>query len=122
MASSATTKAARKAARATVTAALAERARGNAEDLAKFLTAKDRAEAIDQALKDRVETLQAQASGRRNNEVLQQGVALRAMRERGEDVGEIARLAGIDQKTVRELIKVAEQKPGLDPASDGRKQ
>jgi uncharacterized protein involved in type VI secretion and phage assembly len=124
MASSSTTKAARRAAREAVTAAhedLARRTRANAYDLAKFFTAKERAEAIDQLLKDRVEALETQANGRRDKELVQQGTALRAMRDRGEDLGEIARLAGVDQKTVRELIKVTEQKPGLEPTSDGWK-
>ena len=77
--------------------------------LAKFFTAQQRAEAIEQALQDRVEALEKQAKNRRSKELVQQGVALRTMRDRGEDPGEIARLAGIDQKSVRELIKVAEQ-------------
>jgi hypothetical protein len=105
---SATTKAARRAAREAVTAAqeeLARRTRANGDDLAKFFTAQQQAEAIEQALQDRVEALEKQAKNRRSKELVQQGVALRAMRDRGE----IARLAGIDQKSVRELIKVAEQ-------------
>jgi hypothetical protein len=121
MASSATTKAARRAGREAVTAGLAERTRANGEDLAKFFTARERAGAIDLSLKERVEALQAQAGGRREKQLVQQGAALRAMRDRGEDLAEIARLAGIDQKSVRELIKVAEEKPDVEPGSDGRK-
>jgi hypothetical protein len=119
---SATTKAARRAAREAVTVAqeqLARRTRANGDDLAKFFTAQQRAEAIEQAVQDRVEALEKQAKSRRGKELVQQGVALRAMRDRGEDPGEIARLAGIDQKSVRELIKLAEQAAASNGGNSG---
>ena len=40
------------------------------------------------------------------------------MPDRGEDLAEIARLAGIDAKTVRDLIRIVKQKPELP--TDGR--
>ncbi len=53
------------------------------------------------------------------------GRALRAMRERGESVREIAGLAGVTEKTVRELIREADAIPdgpgaahGADPGSE----
>ena len=124
MGNSSTPKANRRAAREAVHAGLAERARANAEDLAKFLTARDRAEGVAEALRKRLGAVQAQANARHERELLQQGTALQAMRDRGEDLAEIARLAGIDVKTVRELIKVAEQQQpeaAVDRASNGRK-
>jgi hypothetical protein len=60
MASSATTKAARRAAREAVVAAqadLARRNRANMDDLAVFLSARHRADAVDDWFKDRVAVL-----------------------------------------------------------------
>ena len=54
-------------------------------------------------------TLKTQAADRRNREHGRCGAALRAMRDRGEDLAAIATMAGIDQRAVRQLIKAAEQ-------------
>jgi hypothetical protein len=124
MASGATTKAARRAAREAVTAAQEEqvrRTRANGDDLAKFFTARARAETVERSVKERVEALQEDGKGRRDKQLVQQGAALRAMRDRGEDLAEIARLAGIDPKTVRELIRIVEQKPE-QPCQERRRQ
>jgi hypothetical protein len=110
MASGATTKAARRAAREAVVAAqadLARRNRANMDDLAVFLSASQRADAVDDWFKDRVAGLKVQADERRAGQLRECGVALRAMRDRGESVREIARMAGIGEKTVRELIRSA---------------
>jgi predicted transcriptional regulator len=56
-----------------------------------------------------------QAAARRATQRRQCGVALAAMRDRGQSVREIARLAGVSDRTVRELIREAEQSP--PPAS-----
>jgi DNA-binding NarL/FixJ family response regulator len=110
MASSATTKAARRAAREAVVAAqadLARRTRANMDDLAVFLSARQRADAVDDWFNERVAALKAQADERRAGQRRECGVALAAMRERGETVRDIARMAGISEKTVRELIRAA---------------
>ncbi|MDV3133347.1 hypothetical protein [Mycobacterium sp. 29Ha] len=110
MASGATTKAARRAAREAVVAAqadLARRNRANMDDLAVFLSARQRADAVDDWFKERVAGLKVQADERRAGQLRECGVALRAMRDRGESVREIARMAGIGEKTVRELIRSA---------------
>jgi hypothetical protein len=96
MASSTTTKAARKAAReATIAAqeAVARRTRANMDDLTVFFSARQRADAVDDWLKDRVAALKVQADERRAGQLRECGVALRAMRDRGETVREIARMA-----------------------------
>ena len=109
MASSATTKAARRAAREATIAAQEEigrRTRANMADLTVFFSARQRADAVDDWLRERVEALRAQAEGRRADQRRQCGVALRAIRDRGESVRDIA-LAGISDKAVRELIRAA---------------
>jgi hypothetical protein len=110
MASSATTKAARRAAREAVVAAqadLARRNRANMDDLAVFLSARQRADAVDDWFNERVAALKAQADERRAGQRRECGIALAGMRERGETVRDIARMAGIGEKTVRELIRAA---------------
>src|SRR5262245_36974093 len=87
MASGATTKAARKAAREATVAAqeeIAQRTRANMEDLALFFSARQRADAVDDWLQERVQPLREQADQRRADQLRQCGVALRTMRDRGE--------------------------------------
>jgi hypothetical protein len=111
MASGATTKAARRAAREAVVAAqadLARRNRANMDDLAVFLSARQRAEAVDDWFNERVAALKAQADERRAGQRRECGVALAAMRDRGESIRDIARMAGVGEKTARELIRSAE--------------
>ena len=121
MASSATTKAARRAAREAVVAAqadLARRTRANMDDLAVFLSARQRADAVDDWFNERVAALKAQADERRAGQRRECGVALAAMRERGESIRDIARMAGIGEKTVRELIRAASTGDAGSSASD----
>jgi hypothetical protein len=116
------TKAARSAARQATTAAqeeLARRTRCNAEDLARFFSAREREDAVRVWLNVRMERLVAQAQARRNEQRRQCGVALGAMRGRGEQLRDIAHMAGVSEKTVRDLLKAAEGVPvpgGGDPA------
>ena len=120
MASSATTKAARRAAREAVVAAqadLARRNRANMDDLAVFLSARQRADAVDDWFNERVAALKAQADERRAGQRRECGVALAGMRERGETVRDIARMAGIGEKTVRELIRAASTGDSASSAS-----
>ena len=121
MASSATTKAARRAAREAVVAAqadLARRTRANMDDLAVFLSARQRADAVDDWFKERVAALKAQADERRGGQRRECGVALAAIRERGESIRDIARMAGIGEKTARELIRAASTGDAGSSASD----
>lgn len=104
-------KQARRAARDAATAAQAEvmrRTKANVEDLAAFFDACERADAVEQWLAERQQALVQQAAARRAGHRLQCGSALRAMRERGESVREIARMAGVSEKAVRELIRETE--------------
>ena len=115
MASSATTKAARRAAREAVVAAqadLARRTRANMDDLAVFLSARQRADAVDDWFNERVAALKAQADERRAGQRRECGVALAAMRERGESIRDIARMAGIGEHGGPS----AAQPPGETPA------
>src|SRR5258708_3043895 len=115
MASSAVTKAARRAAREAPAAAqegFVPRTRANVADLPPFLSARERAEAVDGWLAERLGALHEKAAQRRAAELRRCGAALRAMRDRGESVGEIARMAGITEKTVRDLIRDADEPSG----------
>src|SRR6201997_1989691 len=115
MGHSATTKAARRAARVAAVAAqeeLARRTRANVEDLAAYFSAQQRAEAVDDWLKGKVQVLTGQAGRRRLEQRRQCGAALRSMKDRGESLREIAQMAGIGEKAVRELIRLAEQETG----------
>ena len=118
MASAATTKAARRAARVAAVAAqeeLARRTRANMEDLAVYFSAAGRVEKVDEWLAERVAALQMQAAQRREVQRRACGQALRSMRERGQSLREIAQMAGIGEKAVRELIRVAEVDPAGGP-------
>jgi ABC-type enterochelin transport system substrate-binding protein len=80
MGHSGTTKAARQAAREAVSAAqeeLARRTRANRDDLATFFAAHERAERVDEWLKDRMAALKAEAADRRKGERRRCGSALR---------------------------------------------
>ncbi len=111
MGNKAVSKEARRAAREAATAAQEEiirRTKANVEDLAAFFDARARADAVDEWLAERQQALGEQAAQRRGAQRLQCGTALRAMRDRGETLREIARMAGISEKAVRELIREAE--------------
>lgn len=120
MASSATTKAARQAARQATIAAqeqIAARTRANMEDLTLFFSARQRADAVDDWLTGKVAALQQQAQQRRTDQLRQCGAALAAIKRRGESVREIARLAGISEKAARELIRAAGPAGGGEPTA-----
>ena len=78
------------------------------EDLAAFFDAREREDGVNAWLVERQEALRAQAAQRRAAHRLQGGTALRALRDRGETLREIGRMAGISEKAVRELIREAE--------------
>jgi hypothetical protein len=110
MAHSASTKAARKAAREAALAAqqeIAARTRANMEDLTAFFSARQRAEEVDGWLEAKVAALAEQAAARRDEQRGQAGEALAAMNARGESIREIARMTGLGEKSVRELIRLA---------------
>jgi arsenate reductase-like glutaredoxin family protein len=111
MATTTSAKAARKAARESALAAnadLVRRTKLNVEDLTKFFASMSRADGVNEWLNEEVEALKELAAKRRDTERRQAGVALAAMRERGEQVRDIARLARINERQVRELIRLAE--------------
>jgi hypothetical protein len=111
MANAGTTMAARRAARAAAVAAqeeLARRTRDNMEDLAVFFSARERAESVEVWLAERISALQAQAAQRREEHRHLCGIALRSMRDRGQSVREIAAMAGVGEKAVREFLRFAE--------------
>lgn len=115
MGNKAVSKEARRAAREAAAAAQEEvirRTKANVEDLAAFFDARDRAEAVDVWLAERQQVLAEQAAQRRCAHRLQGGTALRAMRDRGETLREIARMAGISEKAVRDLIRETESSEG----------
>lgn len=119
MANSGVSKAARKAAREAAAAAqeeLARRQKANVEDLAKFFSARQRVDDVDDWLAQGIEKLTASAALKRDEQRAACGAALKAMRDRGETAREVARMAGVGEKTVRELIKLAGEPPG-QPAS-----
>jgi hypothetical protein len=111
MATTTSAKAARKAARESAleaNAELARRTRLNVDDLTTFFASMSRADSVEDWLNEKVAALKEQAAKRRDAERRQAGVALGAMRERGEQVRDIARLARISEKQVRDLIRHAE--------------
>jgi hypothetical protein len=116
MAYNATTKAARAAARTAALAAaeeLAARTRANMADLAAFFSARERAEAVDDWLAEKVTAAREQARVRREEQRRAGGVALAAMAARGESARSIAGMAGLEVKAVRELLRLAESR-GVD--------
>lgn len=119
MTNKAITKEARRAAREAAAAAqeeLARRPRANVEDLATFFSARERADAVDEWWAGRQQVLREQAAQRRTAQRVQCGRALRAMRDRGESLREIARMAGVAEKAVREFIREAQAAPVVDAA------
>lgn len=121
MGNKAVSKEARRAAREAAAAAQDEvirRTKANVEDLASFFDARERAEAVDVWLAERQQALAEQAAQRRAGQRLACGTALRSMRDRGESMREIARMAGISEKAVRELIREAESPQAVTGPSD----
>jgi hypothetical protein len=115
MGNKAISKEARRAAREAAAASqaeLARRTRANVEDLARFFSARERADGVDEWFSERQHALREQAALRRGEQRVQCGLALRAMRDRGQSLREVARMAGVAEKTARELIREA------DAASD----
>ncbi|WP_241473977.1 hypothetical protein [Mycolicibacterium neoaurum] len=85
-----------------------ERAARNAEDLAVFFSSRERLDAVDEWLETKIAILKEQADGKRAEHRRMAGAALVALRDRGELVRDIARLAGIGEKAVRDLMRYAE--------------
>lgn len=88
---------------------LVRQARANEDDLAAFFAAKQRADDVDTWLQDRVKALHAQAEKRRTEEHRRCGTAMRALRARGQSLVELARITGLPQRGVRDLIKLADE-------------
>jgi len=119
MGNKAISKEARRAAREAATAVQAELARrthANMEDLARFFSARERADGVDQWLAEREHALREQAARRRGEQRVQCGQALRSMRDRGQSLREVAQMAGVAEKTARELIRAADAARDVDGA------
>lgn len=108
-------KAAREAVRASQREVL-ERAARNADDLAVFYSSQERLGTVDEWLDSKIAALREQAEAKRAEHRHAAGAALRALRDRGETVRDIARLAGITEKSARELIRRAEEAPAAEAA------
>lgn len=97
-----------------------ERAARNADDLAVFFSSRERLDAVDDWLQAKITGLKVQAEAKRAEHRRTAGLALVALRGRGETLRDIARLTGAGEKSLRELIRCAEtgaDRP-FDPASD----
>ena len=105
-------KAAREAVRASQREVL-ERAARNADDLAVFYSSQERLDAVDEWLESKMMALREQAEAKRAEHRHAAGAALRALRDRGETLRDIARLAGITEHAARELIRRAEEAPAV---------
>lgn len=96
---------------------IAIRARDNRVDLEKAAAAQERLEAIDADLDRQIAKktaeLRARAEGRRAKELRAAGAAYAAIRDRGTAVKDLARKAGVPEKTIRECIAAHE---GSGPA------
>lgn len=86
----------------------ARHAWADVKDLATFFTARERADAIDEQLAKREQALREQAAQQRGAQRVVCARALRAMRDRGKSVREIARMASAAEKTLRKLIREAD--------------
>ncbi|WP_156296822.1 hypothetical protein [Mycobacterium paragordonae] len=123
MANTVISKQARRAAREAASAAQDEvvrRTRANVEDLGRYFSARERVEAVDGWLEARQQVLRKDAERRRGAQRVVCGQALAAMRDRGESLREIARMADVSEKQVRELIREAEAaaQNATSPAAD----
>lgn len=85
-----------------------ERAARNAEDLAVFFSSRERLDAVDEWLEAKIAGLKEQADGKRAEHRRTAGLAVMALRDRGETLRDIARLTGVGEKGLRELIRFAE--------------
>ncbi|ETZ38082.1 hypothetical protein L842_6090 [Mycobacterium intracellulare MIN_052511_1280] len=104
-------KQARRAAREAASAAqddVVRRTRANVEDLGRYFSARERVEAVDGWLEARQQVLREDAERRRGAQRMVCGQALAAMRDRGEPLREIARMAKLSEKQARELIRESE--------------
>ncbi|MGV7358909.1 hypothetical protein PJH21_20690 [Mycobacterium kansasii] len=111
MANTVISKQARRAAREAASAAqddVVRRTRANVEDLGRYFSARERVEAVDGWLAARQQVLREDAERRRGAQRVVCGQALAAMRDRGEPLREIARMAKLSEKQARELIREAE--------------
>lgn len=123
MANTVISKQARRAAREAASAArdeLVRRTRANVEDLGRYFSARERVEAVDGWLEARQQVLREDAERRRGAQRVVCGQALAAMRDRGESLREIARMADVSEKQARELIREAEAaaQNATSPAAD----
>jgi hypothetical protein len=104
-------KSAVRAAREAVQAAqreVLERAARNAEDLAVFFSSRERLAAVDEWLEVKTAGLKEVAEGKRAEHRRTAGLAVIALRDRGESLRDIARLTRVSEHALREMIRLAE--------------
>lgn len=123
MANTVISKQARRAAREAASAAqddVVRRTRANVEDLGRYFSARERVDAVDGWLAARQQVLREDAERRRGAQRVVCGQALAAMRDRGEPLREVARMAKLSEKQARELIREAEAaaQNATPPAAD----
>lgn len=119
-------RAAREAVRASQKEVL-ERAARNAEDLAVFFSSQERLDGVDDWLEAKIAGVRVQAEGKRAEHRRAAGLALAALRDRGETMRDMARLTGVGEKALRELMRFADAStPGsaagaavTDPGAEG---
>lgn len=112
-------RAAREAVRASQKEVL-ERAARNAEDLAVLFSSRERLDTVDEWLETKIAGLKEQADGKRAEHRRTAGRAVIALRDRGETLRDIARLTGVSEKALRELIRVAEAS-GEETTANGQR-
>lgn len=98
---------------------LLERVARNADDLAVFFSSRERLDAVDDWLEAKAASLKEQAEGKRAEHRRAAGLAVVALRDRGETLRDITRLTGVSEKALRELIRFAEGGAGSARASAG---
>ncbi|AFM20141.1 hypothetical protein Mycch_5473 (plasmid) [Mycolicibacterium chubuense NBB4] len=84
-----------------------ERAARNAEDLAVFFSSRERLDAVEEWLEAKTAGLKEQAEGKRAEHRRTAGLAVIALRDRGETLRDISRLTGANEKALRELTACA---------------
>ncbi|ULN44753.1 hypothetical protein MI149_30120 (plasmid) [Mycolicibacterium crocinum] len=99
-----------------------ERAARNAEDLAVFFSSRERLDAVDEWLDTKIAGLKEQADGKRAEHRRTAGLAVIALRDRGETLRDIARLTGVGEKALREWIRFAESSVADDATNDEQPQ
>ena len=85
-----------------------ERTARDAEDLAVFFSSRERLDAVEEWLEAKIAGLEVQAEGKRAEHRRAAGLAVIALRDRGQTLRDVARLTGLSERALRELIRCAD--------------